>query len=323
MMMASTPTSNNLASVLARLADRLDSLEDRLDRIKASAGQTIAVTAPFADSQEATKVPPFKGTTSTKGKGRANAPQASSRAKSAKKECPTGKAATLPNPTPLHLAQTFPKEGQTDRHLVTVVIPDASVQHVVSQGGKGLKQIHDISGARVNAYSLAGSNDEHHISIQGTNIQIGDALVVLGKQIARKKIRPPKMKKTGPSKGSSQSAPLLSTNKPPSKLPHHFTTQCSELSTKPRIVEVSTGEHAELSGTPYAPTVQIASPSPTSTPIVPSVLMGSPSPYMPEELLTLMQTEQHQALRREEYAARGLGPPELQHAFPSRGSNTA
>jgi hypothetical protein len=163
--MTSTPTSNDLASVLARLADRLDSLEDRLDRIEASAGHSIASTAPFADSKEATKVPPFKCTPSTKGKGRAKAPQAPSKATSAKKERPTGKAATLPNPTPLRLAQTFPKEGQTDRHLVTVVIPDAAAQHVIGQSGKGLKQIHDISGARVNAYLVAGSIDERHVSI--------------------------------------------------------------------------------------------------------------------------------------------------------------
>ena len=57
-------------------------------------------------------------------------------------------------------------EGKTDRHLVMVVIPDALAQHVVGQGGKGLKQIHDISGARVNAFSVAsGSNDECYISI--------------------------------------------------------------------------------------------------------------------------------------------------------------
>jgi hypothetical protein len=73
-------------------------------------------------------------------------------------------------------------EGKPDRHLVTIVIPDASAQHVVGQGGKGLKQIHDISGARVNAYSLAGSNNERHVSIRGTDLQIGDALVVLGKR---------------------------------------------------------------------------------------------------------------------------------------------
>jgi hypothetical protein len=324
--MASTPTSSNLVSVLERLAARLDSLEDRLDRIEASAGHTIASTAPFADSKEASKVPPFKGTPSTKGKGRAKAPQAPSKATTAKKERSTGKAATLPNPTPLRLAQTFPKEGQTDRHLVTVVIPDASAQHVVGQGGKGLKQIHDISGARVNAYSVEGSIDERHVSIRGTDLQIGDALVVLGKRIARKKIRPPKAKKTGPSKGSSQAAPLLSTNKPPSTLPRHSSTQRPGPATGSHIVEVPTGEHAESSGTPFAPTVQMASPSPSSTPFVPSVSMGSPTPYSPDEALTPMQIDairQRQSLLQENMAARGLAPPEPQPASRGHGGNTA
>ena len=185
--MSSTPTPDTLTAILACLADRLDSLEDRLNCIKASAGPTIAAT--HLSAQENAKSPPFRSVKATKGKGRADAPQAPSKAKPAKKECPTGKAANLPNPVPLCLAQTFPMEGKTDRHLITVVIPDASPQHVVGQGGKGLKQIHDISGARVNAFSVAsGSNDEHHISIRGTDLQIGDALVVLGKRIARKKV---------------------------------------------------------------------------------------------------------------------------------------
>ena len=90
---------------------------------------------------------------------------------------------------PLPLAQTFPTEGKPDHLLVTVVIPAASAQHVVRQGGKGLKQIHDISGAWIQAYTLAsGSRDKHHVSIRGTDLQIGDALVVLGKRIARKKV---------------------------------------------------------------------------------------------------------------------------------------
>ncbi|KAF8802314.1 hypothetical protein BYT27DRAFT_7261092 [Phlegmacium glaucopus] len=186
--MPSTPTpSDDLSSILQQLADRLDSLEVRLDHIEASAGPMIASTSTpfhgFADSQEASKVPPFRGASPTKGKGRADAPQAPSKAKPAKKERPTRKGAIPYATIPLPLAQTFPIEGKTDRHLVTVVIPDSAAQHIIGQGGKGLKQVHDISGARVNAYTLAdGPNDECHISIRGTDLQIGDALVVLGKR---------------------------------------------------------------------------------------------------------------------------------------------
>ena len=49
--MASPSTPDSLTEVLRRLADRLDDLEDRLDRIKGNqAAFTIAATAPFADT---------------------------------------------------------------------------------------------------------------------------------------------------------------------------------------------------------------------------------------------------------------------------------
>ena len=326
--MSSTPTPDDLTIVLARLADRLESLESRLDRIEASAGPTIASIGPAADSKEATKVPPFTSK-ATKGKGRANAPNAPSKAKPAKKDRPTQKAATLPNPVPLPLAQTFPMEGKTDRHLVTVVIPDATAQHVIGQGGKGLKQVHDISGARLNAYSLAsGSRDERHISIRGTDLQIGDALVVLGKRIARKKVRPPKTKKPGPTMGSSQSAPLHSTQQSSTLLPDFSSTQHLGPSTGSHIVEVPTGEADELPVTPLAPTVAMASPSPLSTPAVPSVTMGSPSPYSSTGALTPMQIDtlrERSNLTGQRIAQlRAPDPPEQQPATSGRGSgNTA
>ena len=316
--MASTPTQNDLTAVLARLADRLDSLEERLDRIEIGSG-TIRSAATMRDPSPTPKP--------TKGKGRAVAPNTPSKAKPAKKERPTRKAATLPNPVPLHLAQTFSTEGKADRHLVTVVIPDTTAQHVIGQGGKGLKQVHDISGARVNAYTLAsGPSDERHVSIRGTDLQIGDALVVLGKRIARKKVRPPKAKKTSPTADSSTAAPLLPTYQQSSTLSHHFvSTQRSGPSTEPYIAEVPTGEHDESPVTPFAPTVQMASPSPSSTPIVPSVTMGSPSSSPSTGQLTPMQID---ALR-ERSTLTGLRIAQLRGSDPServrpgRGINTA
>src|SRR6202789_4112397 len=316
--MSSTPIPDDLTSVLARLADQLGSLEARLARIEASAGHTIAATGPFVDSQEATKKPPFTGKP-TKGKGRAQAPQAPSKATSAKKDRSTKKGAIPSSPVPLPLAQTFSTEGKTDRHLVTVVIPDASAQHVVGQGGKGLKQIHDISGARVRAYE-AGSSDERHISIRGTDLQVGDALVVLGKRLARKKVRPPKAKKTGPSSDSSKHAPLppnhLYTQQSlaPAAAPY-TSTQRSRPATEPRIVEVSTEERDESPATAYAPTDAMASPSPNSTPTVPSVTMGSPNSYTPDDALTPMQIDAiHQRQAR---------LTERLDTARSRGANTA
>ena len=283
--MSSTPIPDNLTVVLERLAARLESLEARLERLEGPADPTIAATY----AQETAKVPPFREAPPTKGKGRAKATRAPSKAQPAKKARTTGKTAKLPNPVPLPLAQTFPMEGKTDRHLVTVVIPDTSAQHVIGEGGKGLKQIHDISGARINAYSLGGgSNDERHVSIRGTDLQIGDALVVLGKRLARKKVRVPKAKKTVPTKASSKSAPLHTTDQLSSALRPLSTTQRQGPPTQPRIVEVPMGEHEESSSTPIAPTVEMASPSPISTPIVPSVAMGSPTSYRSPGTLTPM-----------------------------------
>jgi len=82
---------------------------------------------------------------------------------------------------------------------VTIVIPDATAAHIIRQGGKGLKQLHDISGAWVSAYTLKlGPHDKCHVSICGTDKQISDALVVLGKCLVRKRIRGPMTKKTVP-----------------------------------------------------------------------------------------------------------------------------
>ena len=289
-MMSSTPTSRDLTSILEHLAERLEAIEARLDSIEASAGPTIAA-AHYEHDNGSKSSPPYKEAKATKGKGKSKTAPAPLKAKSAKKERAIQKAANLPNPVPLHLAQMFPMEGKPNRHLITVVIPDASAQHVVGQAGKGLKQIHDISDAQVHAYSVAGSSDERHVSIRGTDLQISDALVVLGKRIARKKVRPPKMKKTGPSGGLSHLAPLLLTKQQSSSLPCHFSTQREGPSTKPRIVEVPTGEPVKPYDMPVAPTVVMASPSPTSTPIVPSITMGSPTSYTPDNTLTPMQVD--------------------------------
>ena len=65
--MSSTPTPDTLTAILACLANRLDSLEDRLNCIEASAGPTI--TATHLSAQENAKSPPFCSAKATKGKG--------------------------------------------------------------------------------------------------------------------------------------------------------------------------------------------------------------------------------------------------------------
>jgi len=70
--------------------------------------------------------------------------------------------------------------------------------HVIGCGSHGLKQVTDISSAQVSAFTQEiDSRLERLVSIWGTDKQIGDALVVLGKQIACKRVSAPKKKKCG------------------------------------------------------------------------------------------------------------------------------
>ncbi|KAK6987810.1 hypothetical protein R3P38DRAFT_3374392 [Favolaschia claudopus] len=86
----------------------------------------------------------------------------------------------------------------------TLVVPDSVVGHIVGRRGKGLHQSHDISGAQLRAYTDKASPLERCVSIRGTDQQIGEALIALGKRFMRKRIR---SKKKGPSRLSGDPAP--------------------------------------------------------------------------------------------------------------------
>jgi hypothetical protein len=172
-----------LQFMLTVLTAQLSSIEKRLSALESGKPASVARVATVA----AVSTPP----THKKGKAKATPPPP----KPPAKERSTKKSPTAPSDFPLHLAQMFPQEDKPDRHLMTVAIPDASAAHVVRQESQGLKQIHDISGAWVSAFTLAsGPCDECFISIRGTDIQISDALVVLGKQLARKRVCYPTVK---------------------------------------------------------------------------------------------------------------------------------
>ncbi|KAK7006656.1 hypothetical protein R3P38DRAFT_3036257 [Favolaschia claudopus] len=106
----------------------------------------------------------------------------------------------IPLAETLHTAQESPS-----RYSCTLVVPDSVVGHiVVGRGGKGLHQSHDISGAQLRAYTDKASPLERRVSIRGTDQQIGEALIALGKRFMRKRIR---SKKKGPSRLSGDPAP--------------------------------------------------------------------------------------------------------------------
>jgi len=218
----STATLEGLSVALAALVARFDSLETRmLTSPPADQARISAVSVSMVSPTSATPAQTAPTSRPTKGKKTAQATPSPSKALPAKKEKPTKKKAIPSDPLPLHLAQTFPQEGKPDCHLVTVAIPNASATHIIGQGGKGLKQVHDISGARISAYTLVeGSRDEHHVSIRGTDEQIGDALVVLGKRIARKRIHAPKPKKKMEPTAHELEAALAKTRAEATRVPY-------------------------------------------------------------------------------------------------------
>ncbi|KAK7029223.1 hypothetical protein R3P38DRAFT_2934532 [Favolaschia claudopus] len=125
-----------------------------------------------------------------------------------------GSEPSTPAPTPaiiavghtaIPLAETLPTaQDAPSRYSCTLVVPDSVVGHIVGRGGKGLHQSHDISGAQLRAYTDKASPLERRVSIRGTDQQIGEALIALGKRFMRKRIR---SKKKGPSRLSGDPAP--------------------------------------------------------------------------------------------------------------------
>jgi len=102
------------------------------------------------------------------------------------------------------LSAHHPRESSPDRFSASLVLADDLVGHVVGRGGRGLKQVTDISSAHVSVHSQEiDGHWERLVSIRGTDKQLGDALVVLGKRIAWKRMTVPKKKKGG----SAPSAP--------------------------------------------------------------------------------------------------------------------
>ena len=205
--------------------------------------------------------------------------------------------ATASKPAAAPLSAHHPREFSPDRFSASLVIAEDLMGHVVGRSGRGLKQVTDISSARVSAFTQeVDGRSERLVSIRGTDKQLGDALVVLGKQIARKRVSAPKKKK----KSTASSGPV---NVAPGPLPHAAPQNPSAPRTQPPPRQTATPTRGRarpsaasqtrapqpslLSPTPLSRTVVMASPSQprdrSATPVVPSVRMASPDPT-PEPL---------------------------------------
>ena len=203
-----------------------------------------------------------------------------------------------------------PRESSPDRFSASLVLADDLVGHVIRRGGHGLKQVTDISSARVSVHSQEiDGHWERLVAIQGTDKQLGDALVVLGKQIAQKHISVPKKKKdssasSGPdnaSPGPSQRTTLSKPSAPPPQSSACQTTTPTHSRAHPSVASQIWAPQPSLPPpTSSSRTVAMASPSrPASrnwTPTVPSVRMASPEPLRSHNDLTSIEVDHILAL---------------------------
>ncbi|KAG6859751.1 hypothetical protein C0995_004527 [Termitomyces sp. Mi166 len=93
-------------------------------------------------------------------------------------------------------------EDGTDDYRYTgtsLEIPDSLVLHVIRHQGRGLKQAHDLSSSQLATFVVgpAGNKECQFVTIRSTDQQIGEALVVIGKHIAKCRVHAPQKQKTG------------------------------------------------------------------------------------------------------------------------------
>jgi hypothetical protein len=149
-----------------------------------------------------------------------------------------------------------------EKTSLTLIVPDDQAGHVVGRAGSGLKQIHDISSAKVSV-SPTVTAGFRTVSIRGTDREVGDALAAIGKRLARRRLRTPKKKvkkEKAPFSGNPFTAappPTVVVNAP---LPTTTSTSTSHTRAPPISRASSQQPH------PTVPTTLAPNPiSPTST----------------------------------------------------------
>jgi hypothetical protein len=157
-----------------------------------------------------------------------------------------------------------------EKTTLTLIVPDDQAGHVVGRAGSGLKQIHDISSAKVSV-SPTVTAGFRTVSIRGTDREVGDALAAIGKRLARRRLRTPKKKVK---KEKAPSSEKLFTAAPPPTVvvnaPLPTTTSTSTSHTRaPPISRASSQQPPPMVPTTSAPTPI----SPTSTPRYPDTPM--------------------------------------------------
>jgi len=277
---------------------KLDALRSQVTRLEAMVGSFEMLLVKYSIP------PPTKVKTA---QGERIARVTTQRGRSRRRPAPSS-LATASKPVAAPLSAHHPREFSPDHFSASLVIAEDLMGHVVGRGGRGLKQITDISSARVSAFTQeVDGRSERLVSIRGTDKQIGDALVVLGKRIARKRVSAPKKKKRGTaSSGPVTTAPgllppaaLPEPSAPRTRPPPHQTTTPIRGQARPSAALQTRAPQPSLPPpTPSSRTVVMASPSQSrdrsATPVVPSIRMASPDSM--SDPLTSMDVDRIMAL---------------------------
>jgi hypothetical protein len=198
------------AAVRSDLQELRDAVSTLSSRLSALESKSPAVPAPTPSGASIASV----STPASRGRSRSKKPRPTF----------TGIPATVAVPLSGH----HPRDDSPDRYTASLVIAEDLVGHVVGRGGRGLKQVSDISGARLQVFGMmTDGREERHVTIRGTELQLGEALIVLGKRIARKRVHAPAKKKKGSSSPGGESAPPPPV-KPPTPAPEKVSVRATD-----------------------------------------------------------------------------------------------
>jgi KH domain-containing protein len=198
-------------------------LQDMLDALyQAISGLSLRFDALDARIAALESKPP-PPTAASKASTPARGPRAA-RSKSTKSKGPAATSAATQTPATTTI-RTISTQVAQEKISVTLSIPDAQAGHVVGRAGTGLRQIHDLSHAKLSVSPTVVSGSRV-VTIRGSSREVGDATAAIGKRLARRRLRTPRStkKKTIPASTSpvvekSTTTPSSSTTKPPMQAP--------------------------------------------------------------------------------------------------------
>jgi KH domain len=246
-----------LYQAINRLTDRIDALETRLAAAESK--------PPLTTATPKTSVP-------------ARSPRAA-RSKSTKSK---GPAPTTPSTTKApapHTIHSLSTQVVHEKIVVTMSIPDVQTGHIVGRAGTGLRQIHDLSHAKLSVSPTVISGSRA-VTIRGSDREVGDAITAIGKRLARRRLRTPRStkKKTDP----ASSPPVV----------EGTTKSTSSSTTKPPMQAT--------------PSRQPPLPTPTLPPV--ELSSGSPSAVQPSSSSTVIDTSRFPRLAASMAGRRPKGP---------------